>query len=66
MQVLREDLHSSGKCPALAGLLSGVQEANAENAGRPSLSGQMHGTGQNIARIVEKSADMTQEHKTER
>jgi hypothetical protein len=25
MQVLREDLHSSGKCPALAGLLSGVQ-----------------------------------------
>ena len=22
---MREDLHSSGKCPALAGLLSGVQ-----------------------------------------
>lgn len=35
LQDMREDLHSSGKCPALAGLLSGVQ-------GEVSASGDHH------------------------
>ena len=32
---MRQDLHSSGKCPALAGLLSGVQ-------GKISAGGEHH------------------------